>query len=118
MNENTSSSPRFYIQASGSTWPIKKLSAGHLDDWTSRVLTDRRLTRKAVTVGIFLRDQLDSERGFAAQPIRTIAKSIGIARSSAERAIRALEQIGYVRIVHGRAGEGNLYQLKLTGGLS
>jgi hypothetical protein len=80
-----------------------------------RVLTDRRLTGKAVSAAIFIRDMLDLRTGFASPSIRAIASATGLSRGSAERAVRALVAMGHLSIIAGGGGPANSNIYRLTG---
>jgi hypothetical protein len=95
----------------------QKKSAGDssLNGWAFDVLTDRDLTRHAVCVGIFLRDILDPQTGFASPSIRAIATATGLSRCSAERAVRALVAMSHLRVIAGGGGPNNCKLYRLSG---
>jgi hypothetical protein len=96
----------------------RKKPAGdsRLNPWTFQVLTDHRLTRKAVSVSIFLRNNFDMRVGFSSPSFRAIAAATGLSRGSAERAVRALIATGHLTIISGGGGPANSNIYRLTGG--
>jgi hypothetical protein len=100
------------------TDPAPRKSAGNsrLNPWIFQVLTDRKLSRKARAVALYLRDTFDVETGFTSPSFRQIAAVTRISRGAAERAVRRLAPTGHLRIDHGCGGGGNSNIYKMTEG--
>ena len=64
--------------------------------WNERIYADERLTHRARTVYMYLRDRADAD-GKCWPGVKRIASDLHLSRRTAQRALADLEQAGYIR---------------------
>ena len=64
--------------------------------WNERIYADERLTHRARTVYMYLRDRADAD-GKCWPCVKRIASDLHLSRRTAQRALADLEQAGYIR---------------------
>ena len=64
--------------------------------WNERIYADERLTHRARTVYLYLRDRADAE-GKCWPGVKRIASDLHLSRRTAQRALADLEQAGYIK---------------------
>ena len=64
--------------------------------WNERIYADERLTHRARTVYMYLRDRSDAE-GKCWPGVKRIAFDLHLSRRTAQRALADLESAGYVK---------------------
>ena len=78
--------------------------------WLGMVARDAALSSTAVRVAVIIWDRFNVSRGGAWPSINRIADEIGMHRSTVLRAIRDLEDRGWICTTHGGRGRSNFYQ--------
>ena len=64
--------------------------------WNERIYADERLTHRARTVYLYLRDRSDAE-GKCWPGVKRIAADLHLSRRTAQRALSDLERNGYIK---------------------
>ena len=90
---------------------------GKLFDWLNRVKADAELSPVAFMVAFEIGQHFNSRHGGAAWPgLETIARSIGVGKTTVIRTVRQLRERGHLTVEPGRAGRGhsNRYRMAKT----